>query len=465
MNKKAIVYAIDDSVECLLQLVTSLKSVRKFCKEPIDIFILTNKQKSWMNDLYDTKIVDVSYMVEKYGLNKMGIIWRKREVPPMLLFRLLIPLVPELKWYDQVLYLDTDTEVWSSEFFNIFSKDSNCEIIGVKDSLSKIGVANRIAGSRSKGSVGWKDDPGIFNRWGELLTGTGKYVNSGVLVFNMDKFKSEDYDARVRYIIDKVRELKPYYSDQDAINVYYRVFAVDDRRYNGWGRKMTSMILRHYVGNERKKFGVYPLPDGRRPSSSIDKVEEDKNLGVFSGVVDKIYVLASDNNYANLDSIGEWLALNGVLKYTVVNTSATEKYKGLVDIVARDKGFKPEHIDNWVGHYKAIIDALGSKCEKIAIFEDTFMPRDLERYLKDLPDTFDIAICTDGDGMFKRTTMFGASSSKGYIISKKCMVDLRRLFEGLWDQSIVSRKLRYVHKWLSSKILVKPVAFTRSNDK
>ena len=463
MNKKAIVYSIDDNVECLLQLVVSLKSVRKFCKEPMDIFILTNKPKPWMRNLYDAKILDVSHMVEQYGLNKMGLIWRNQGVPAMLLFRLLIPLVPELKDYEQVLYLDTDTEVWNEEFFTIFSKDSACEIIGVKDSLGKTGIANRIAGSRIKGSVGWKDDPGIYSRWEELLTGKGKYANSGVLVFNMTNFDMANYESRVRYIIGKIKELKPYYSDQDAINIYYKVFVVDDRRYNGWGKKVTDIFLRHYVGNERKKSSVYPVPDKRRPSVYLDEIQPNDSLGVFSGIVDRIYILSDNGNPANFDYISEWLVNNKVSTCTKVNTSSTETYKGLTDIVARDKGFHAEHIDNWIGHYKAIMDALDNGYEKIAIFEDTFKPKGLETNLKDLPSTFDIAICSTAGGMFKRTSMFGAESSKGYIISKKCMVALRRLFECLWDPDMPVRKLRYVHKWLSSAILTNQIAFVRTD--
>jgi hypothetical protein len=461
MNKKAIAYAVDSSVECLLQLATSIKSVRRMSPDPIDIYICTDSPRKWMEGLYGARILDVGGLAKEYGLYGTDLVWRKNDVPPMLLFRLLIPLVPELQQYDQVLYLDTDTEVWNPEFFKIFDIDRNCEIIGVRDSIGKSGAAHRIHTLRMKGGPDWKDREGITNRWDELIEKRGKYANSGVLVFNMDKFRDMDaYSDRVKYVLDKVVTLKPYYSDQDAINVYYSVYVVDDRRFDGWGRKVTDAYLRHYVGNERRKSAKYPLADPHRPSAELDSVGKNDDLGAFSGVVDNIYVLANSADKGYEEVLSLWLSSIGVAKYTKIDTSPSGKYDGLLDIVPHDN-VKPEHLDNWIGHYKAIVDAIDKGYDKIAIFEDTFRPEGLENQLDTLPAGFDIAICSTGKGGFFENGSFYADSSKGYMLSRKCMLDLRRLFESLWDDKLATRRLRYVHKWLYNKILVKERGYTR----
>lgn len=462
MNKKAIAYAVDSSVECLLQLVMSVKSVRRLSPEPIDIYICTDSPRPWMNGIYGAQVVDVRKLAEEYGLYSTNLTWRKNPVPPMLMFRLLIPLVPELRKYDQVMYLDTDTEVWNTEFFKIFDIDRNCEIIGVKDSLGKSGVAHRIHALRMNGGPKWKDQPGVFNRWDELISGKGKYANSGMLVFNMDKFPDADkYSRRIRYVIDKVIELKPNYSDQDAVNVYFGIYVVDDRRFDGWGKASAGAFLRHYVGNERRKKAEYPIADASRPTEKLDSVKRNDKLGIFSGVVDNIYVLCDSANADNEARLSKWLADCGVSAYSKIDTTYTGMYSGLLYKVDHDQ-IKAEHLDNWIGHYKAVSDAVANGFDKIAVFEDTFQPNGLEKHLAKLPAGFDLAICSSGSGKFVSKTDYAAVSSKGYMLSRKGMMDLRRLFEGLWDTSLPRRKLRYVHRWLSSKVMIKERTYVRT---
>ena len=460
MNKKALVYTVDDDLECLLQLETSLKSVRRCSKETLDVYILTDSPRPWMQDMHGAKVVDVSDMVKKYGLDKTGIVWRKNPVPPMLLFRLLIPMVEELKPYEQVMYLDTDTEVWSPEFFDIFDRDSNCEVIAVKDNISHNGAAKRLAKTRANGGSDWKDAPGIYNRWDEMLYGTGKYANSGVLVFNMKNLR-DGYEPRIEYIMEKVKVLKPYYSDQDTLNAYFKVFVIDDRRYNSWMRTESTSLLRHYVGNDRRKFREYPKITDCRPNVLLDGVASRGDLGMFSGIVDRVYVLADSANPDNMKNLEAWLGRNGVKSYMTLDTTDTGMYAGLLDTVPHDGGMKPEHMENWAAHYKVIVNAAIAGCGRIAVFEDTFTPYGLEDQLPRLEPDFDLAIC-DRPGSFRRGFSYRAVSSKGYIAGSKCMLELRRLFETLWDPSVKNKRLRYVHKWLSSDVLTRQRVYVRA---
>lgn len=457
--KKALVYTIDDNIDCLLQLVVSLKSVRRCCPEDLDVFILTDRPRPWMRDLYGAKIVDVRRMAEDYGLYGVDITWRDKPVPAMLLFRLLLPLVPELAEYDKVMYLDCDTEVWSGEFFDLFSMDDEHEVTAVQDSLSKSGSMRRLTSVHRRGGPGWKDDPGIYNNWDVLLSGAKRYVNSGVLVFNMPKLR-EGYEKRIRYILEKVNLLKPYYSDQDTLNAYFDVFVVSDRKYNAWALAVDGAVLRHYVGNERRKSAEYPKPAKSRPADLLDGVERDEGLGPLSGVVENVYVLVNGENPSNFEMLSEWFLKNGITKFTKIDVSPSGLYGRLLNVAPCDKGMHPEHMDNWMGHYRAIMDAIASGYNKVAVFEDTFRPEGLESALEHLSPDFDLALCT-GSGRFVRTSAYRADSSKGYIIGRKCMIDMRRLFESLWDPSIPNQRLRYVHKWLDSSVLVKERVYIR----
>ena len=459
MKKRAIVYTVDDNIECLLQLVMSLKSVRRCSKEHMNVYILTDKPMTWMYDLYGATVINVSSMVSKYGLDKTGMTWRGEPVPPMLMFRLLIPLVGELQDYDQILYLDTDTEVWSNKFFNIFNIDENCEIIAVRDSLTKAGAARRVSGLRSRGGSDWVDPDWVYNRWDEIIKGRGKYANSGVLVFNMGNIKDK-YEERIQYILNKMKSLKPNYPDQDTLNVYFKIYVVDDRRYNGWRDTVEGAYFRHYVGNDRKGLLEYPKPSKHRPNEFLDGVEQNEELGPLSGIVDNVYILVNGDQPANFEMLSEWLLSNNIKKYTKIDVSNTGLYSRLLAVAPCDKGVKPYHMDNWAGHYKAIVDAYEKGYEKIAIFEDSYIPRKLEDYISEIGSSFDLAICV-GEDKFTKKTEFGASSSKGYIISKKCMVDLRRLFEAIWIPGLKGQKLRYVHKWLDGTILIKERTYTR----
>lgn len=460
MKKKALVYTVDGNVDCLLQLVTSIKSVRRLQPEPLDAYILTDSPKPWMNDIYGAKVVDVGHMVKEYGLDMTGIVWRKHPVPPMLMFRLLIPAVPELRDYDQVMYLDTDTEVWDNRFFGIFDMDFNCEVIAVKDTIGHNSAVKRLKATLANGGDGWKDKPGIYSRWDDMLHGTGKYANSGVLVFNMKNIV-EGYEDRAKYIFEKVRELKPYYSDQDTLNAYYKVFVVDDRRYNGWRRAEAGAFLRHYVGSDRALMRSYPKVCDNRPNEVLDSIAENDGLGVLSGIVDHVYVLVNERDPVAFSELEKWLSEHGVSDYTKIDVSDTGMYAGLLNAVPHDANIKPEHMDNWAGHYRAVVRAISSGYDKVAVFEDTFKPNDLEDHVKELPADFDLALC-DSPGSFHRSVSYRAGSSKGYIIGSKCMVDMRRLFESLFDEKTEGRQLRYVHKWMRSQILVKERVLVRS---
>ena len=223
------------------------------------------------------------------------------------------------------------------------------------------------------------------------------------------------------------------------------------------------MFLRHYVGSERRKSSEYPIADARRPSTALDRIERNDELGVLSGIVDHVYVLLDSKSLAATEPLSTWLDENNVRDFTVIDVDKTDKYFRLCDIVPCGDGFNREYIDTWVGHYKAVTDAMNKGYEKIAVFEGAFNPKGLESALARLPIGFDIAVCTPGVGGFRPNPRIEAKSSQGYLVSGKIIAMLRRLFESTWDPTLETRKIDYVHKWLNHETMAKAKAFDRSN--
>lgn len=452
MNR-AVVYTVDNNTECLLQMVASIRSVRRFLGD-IDVFILTNTPRSWMNDIYSAKVVDVSRLVSEYKLNNTGIVWRAKLVSPMLLFRLLIPLVGELSGYDQILYLDTDTEIWSDKFSRIFEFDPKLEFdaVAVRDPLKPSGTFKRIKALKDKNPR----NVGLFTRWDELLGLNHEYVNSGLIVFNMPTI-SAGYAERVKKVIDCMKFLRPKYPDQDVLNIYYRLKVVNDIRFNHWVGDFDEVYLKHYVGNIRKNYPQYPPWSDRRPAA-LDAVKDNPSLGFMSGKVDHVYVLINSDSGEG-ESFRSWLVESGINDFTEFDTKDSEEARKLLDTAPHDH-IRPEHMGNWLGHYKCIVDASDKGYDKIAILEDTFKSSDIEYEIKSLPDDWDIVLAI-GDGIFVRSTEFKATSSKGYFLGKAGIVEMRKLFESLWDPTVKERMMRYVHRWLHNKVMTKERAYIK----
>lgn len=450
-DKLAIAYAVDDSVDCFLQLVASINSVRKVLGRNIDIFILTNKNKVWMRRLHEVSFIDVTALSEKFKLGSTGLSWRNNSVPAMLLARLLIPIIPQLNKYDKVLYLDTDTEIWDDKVFDLVNADNTHEIIAVNDSISARKASRRMRQLMYDENGELKEGLDITKRWVDIVDRKEAYVNSGILVFNMHRF-GPGYEDRLKHILDMLVIARPYYSDQDMLNAYYDLHVVHDRRYNGWSYDSCGAHVRHYVGNERKRHGEYPQISIDRPNVELDSVAKNERLGELSGIVDHVYIL-QDSTADRCTSIKKWLTDNNIVDVTYIDTKNTNMYSGLIDICPSDN-IAREHLDTWVGHYRVVCDAIDKGYDKVLILEDSFDPNDIITRLKKLNPDFDLAIC-DGSKDLYMTWKYFAVSSKCFIAGRRCLFNLVRLFDTVFDDECADRRLRYVHKWLYWKILGK----------
>lgn len=250
--------------------------------------------------------------------------------------------------------------------------------------------------------------------------------------------------------------LSPKYPDQDVLNIYYRLKVVNDKRFNHWVGDFDEIYLHHYVGNIRRRYNQYPVWSAERPNATLDRTDSDSKLGILSGKVDHVYVI-TDLDKENRNIFLSGLSDIGVEDFTELDARDTPESRALLNKAPHDN-VRPEHMGNWLCHYKAIIDASEHGYDKIAVFEDTFDLRGLPDAVIHLPCDWDIAL-SSWKGIFMKSDAFQAKSSKGYFLGKAGMVGLRKIFESLWDVSNKNRFLRYVHKWLSNKALPKARAY------
>lgn len=139
-------------------------------------------------------------------------------------FRLLIPKL--LNYLDRCLYLDSDTIVNKplKDFYN----------------MSFEGTA--LVASEDMGEIihFHKEMHDILD-----IPHTYKYFNSGVLLFNLEWFKSFDNDSILKWINEHPHKLK--FLDQDVLNAnfYDKVRLIDGFSYN-----YLEILMSHYLPNK-----------------------------------------------------------------------------------------------------------------------------------------------------------------------------------------------------------------------
>jgi len=113
MNK-CVIYICNDVIPYTMFLKHSIKTLLLF--NNVDIFILTNKFINFSNNIKIKQINTLKYQNEVSLFDSIITPYNK-----VVFYKLLIPLIAELKKYDKILYLDTDTEVCGTldEIFQI----------------------------------------------------------------------------------------------------------------------------------------------------------------------------------------------------------------------------------------------------------------------------------------------------------------------------------------------------------
>lgn len=246
--KRAIVYCCDSNGTAKPWLEYSLNSLRKF--GDYDVFVASPTNLCIPN----TRWIPANEYIKEFKLDRiMKLRYHRGSCDPMILFRLVLPIVKELAEYDRFLYIDCDTEIMAplDEVFEIPKADY--DMAAVKDfggfckkhcpKLLPIASDHRLSCRNSR------------HRLAENL-----YINSGVIMFYPQNIMvRHNFKAKVLNLLDVMIEKRLFW-DQDLINIGFKINLID-RKWNGLMDREKHTIKRgvaiaHFIGKAKLKH--YP---------------------------------------------------------------------------------------------------------------------------------------------------------------------------------------------------------------
>ena len=256
-------------------LIISLLSILKYEKSTLNVYILT------MN--YDNKKMITLKMLEKIKQEMLianpestiTIINMEQyftlEPPtanldtiftPYCMLRLYADLVEELP--NKILYLDNDVVANKNfrEFYDI--DNSQYEVVGVRDFYGKYFY--------SKNKI------------------TKDYLNSGVLLLNLDLIKKNKTFLKARALCQNKKMLLP---DQAALNKFCKHKLILPRKYNEQHSLKKNTIFRHFTTTF--KFFPYVRTQKVKPWE-IDKMHTILKCYEFDDILTKYLQLKENNN-------------------------------------------------------------------------------------------------------------------------------------------------------------------------
>ena len=221
-----ILYCGDKKV--LDGLIISVLSLAKQTSEPLNIFVLTMYLKGYepipyesieklekilkkKNPKHSIKLIDITEIfyteMPKANLSTF--------FTPYCLLRLYADLVPELP--SKLLYLDIDVVALKDpkELYHI--KNDDYEMVGVVDYYGQHWVRTD-----------------MFEK---------NYMNSGVLLMNLDLIRETGLLKTTRKKVGRARMLLP---DQTSLNIYAQHKLLVDRKFNEQKQETDETVFRHF---------------------------------------------------------------------------------------------------------------------------------------------------------------------------------------------------------------------------
>lgn len=209
-----------------LGIYLSLLSILKHTKEKVNVFILTASVEerqaipsSFGNELEEktnggerlsVKIIDISDIFNGY----LPTANMSTRFTPLCMLRLFADKVEEIK--GKILYLDTDI-LCRKDIKPLYDIDiSDVEIAGVPDRYGKWFFGNQLRHN---------------------------YLNSGVLLMNMENIRKSDLFSKCRTLC---RNKKMFMPDQTALNKL-SVKKKINRRFNEQGKIRKDTIIKHFT--------------------------------------------------------------------------------------------------------------------------------------------------------------------------------------------------------------------------
>ena len=385
-----LLYCGDSNIKDGLYL--SIKSILQVEKDVLNIYVLS------MNYL-NYKIIDKEFIEaldtlvksvnkdSKVSLIDMSEVYKNNECKanrdtlftPYCMLRLYADLVELPR---KILYLDTDVLAYKSfrEFYDI--DNSTYEIVGTLDYY---------------GSHIYKKN--IFKK---------DYLNSGVLLLNLDLLKKNDVLKKARELCASKKMLLP---DQSALNILCKHKLVVDRKYNEQKSMQEDTVLRHFTTT----FKFFPMIKTQKVKPwQIDRVHEILNCHEFDWLLDEYkewkmqnskiipVFFTIDDNFAPFLSVAvKSLLDNASHEYFynihIVNNGLSEENKEKISSLETD--YSKIIFNNMDERLKAITDKKGTRLREdyfsLAIFFRIFIPDCFKEYDKALYIDSDTLVTDD----------------------------------------------------------------------
>lgn len=226
MSKTPIVFCVDDWEVARGWLKYAIEKLREHLGDEVEVFVITTDSTEFGNGV---KTINASKFIKDYCLSvteKRQ--WHNRPASPMMMMRMFIPYIPELKNYTKVLYMDVDTEIVDKRFGNILglTPDEETDVLGVIDCATSASMQRTVCHRCMRFLYHHGLHTGFPYNYAAL--GRGLYINSGVMLMNLvslrKRFQSPDFIA---YLVGLAADYKrDEFYDQDIINSVYRVKAI-----------------------------------------------------------------------------------------------------------------------------------------------------------------------------------------------------------------------------------------------
>ncbi len=385
-----LLYCGDSNIKDGLYL--SIKSILKVEKGILNIYVLSMNYLNYkiidreFIEALDTLVKSVN-KDSKVSLIDMSEVYKNNECKankdtlftPYCMLRLYADLVELPR---KILYLDTDVLAYKSfrEFYDI--DNSTYEIVGTLDYY---------------GSHIYKKN--IFKK---------DYLNSGVLLLNLDLLKKNDILKKARKLCASKKMLLP---DQSALNILCKHKLVVDRKYNEQKSMQSDTVLRHFTTT----FKFFPMIKTQKVKPwQIDRVHDILNCHEFDWLLDEYkewkmknskiipVFFTIDDNFAPFLSVAvKSLLDNASHEYFynihIVNNGLSAENKEKISSLETD--YSKIIFNNMDERLKAITDKKGTRLREdyfsLAIFFRIFIPDCFKEYDKALYIDSDTLVTDD----------------------------------------------------------------------
>lgn len=271
----AVVYCCDSNGVARSWLEHSISSLRRFGN--YDVFVASPANLN----IAGTTWISAGEYIKLFGLDRiMKLRYHRGSCDPMILFRLVLPVVSNLMNMDRFLYIDCDTEILSSidEIFEIPEEDY--DLAGVLDfaNFRKKHCTKLVSISQSHV---------LSCNNARYRLRRNLYVNSGVLMFYPKNIRTRhSYVKKIDNLMDAMVGRKLFW-DQDLINLGFKINLID-KKWNGLMDMKEKTIaygskIAHFIGKD--KLMSYP-PEWRYDNCMVTQRGDERMRAGISEVAE-----------------------------------------------------------------------------------------------------------------------------------------------------------------------------------